>query len=146
MRPSGVRAAIRTRIEAITVDSSNAGKRDVFRFVETRGDDDIRLPERAFTVVLAAQPAQYAAYSEDIKEGEWMVTVHYAGSPAVEDRIASDASRIVSRLYRLHEDEADVYVVQASPAGVVEDGPHIRSQFSVVVRFAEDIAVANNTA
>ena len=108
MRASEVRSKIIAAIEASTVDEK-ASSVDVFTHVNI-GTREIRSArDRLFTVTLSTVPVRSGTmFPTDLYQAGWDVTLMYADSPAVEDRIAKDVERVSSALDTLAMDNAEI--------------------------------------
>lgn len=120
-----------------------AHAQDRFRHLDAGSIDPESAPDRVFTLTLAAQPQRVEVNNCDTFRVEYTVTVFYAAMQSgVEDRIASDAERIHSRVERLFETVPGVMRVDMFPAGLAEASPScVTSSFSVVVVYQLDVAV-----
>ena len=122
MRASAVKTAIVDSLEAITVASNVGG--ESFTYVDLGGREPGALSERAFEVELTAV-APTILITESAQIVSFLVTIYYASYPQVEDRIADDAERVVKKLYRLFEQNGDIFKtdfeeVSVSPSGIME--------------------------
>ena len=108
MRASEVRTKIIDAIEASAVDDK-ATAVDIFTHVNI-GTRELRAGrDRLFTVTLATVPVRSGSlFPTDLYEAGWDVTVMYADSPMVEDRIAKDIERVSRALDPLAMDNADI--------------------------------------
>tara|TARA_R110000824_G_scaffold11125_2_gene48372 strand:+ start:1489 stop:1911 length:423 start_codon:yes stop_codon:yes gene_type:complete len=122
MRASAVKTAIADSIESITVDSNVGG--ESFAYVDLGGREPGALSERAFEVELTGV-APTILITESAQIVSFLVTIYYASYPQVEDRIADDAERVVKKMYRLFEQNADIFKtdfdeVSVAPSGIME--------------------------
>ena len=122
MRASGVKAAIVTAIEAISLDSNVGG--EAFNHVDLGGREPGAISERCFEVeligvtpsILITETAQIVTFA---------ITVYYAAYALVEDRIADDAERIIKAMTQLHEQDGDIFRagfdgVDVAPSGFMD--------------------------
>ncbi len=119
MRASAVKTAIVSALESIVVDSNVGG--EAFTYVDLGGRDPGALTERAFEVELTGV-APSILITETAQIVSFVVTIYYASYPQVEDRIADDAERVVQKLNRLYEDDADIFKTDFDEVGVSQSG------------------------
>lgn len=119
MRASAVKTAIVSALESIVVDSNAGG--EAFTYVDLGGRDPGALTERAFEVELTGV-APSILITETAQIVSFVVTIYYASYPQVEDRIADDAERVVQKLNRLYEDDADIFKADFDEVGVSQSG------------------------
>jgi len=108
MRASEVRSKIIAAIEAASVDDQ-ASSVDVFTHVAI-GTREIRSArDRLFTVTLSTVPVRSGTmFPTDLYQTGYDVTLMYADSPAIEDRIAQDVERVSRALDTLAMDNTDL--------------------------------------
>ena len=144
MRSDAVRLAIAQRITGVNLASDGrASSRDKLRHVEAF--KDARAGERSFTVRLTAQPSMPELLGFDARVAEFEVVVRYHGAKGIEDRIGTDAERIVVRLLTMHAVNSDIMYCLPTSTGIIDADGHIDSTFSVVIGYRCDAAVAANT-
>lgn len=140
MRASAVRTAISDAIEAITPDT-RAGEGHMFRRMSRQPRDPEAAPERAFRLVLVAQPQRDDLTTWDSWRVEYQLSIYYPHSPDVEDVIGADAELIDVTLEQLQTVTADLHNVVVEPSSVSESAQLIASRFSVVAQYRQDAAV-----
>ena len=115
MRASEVKAAIVSKLEAITPDDM-ATHRDRFVGVDLRhrSDQGVVMADRTFVVELA-QVAPSALISPGTQVITYDVHVFYAAQDGIEDRVAKDAERLIDALYLLHTEAADIFYTSIQP-------------------------------
>ena len=111
MRASEVRAKIVEAVEGASVDAQ-ASRTDVFTHLEV-GTREIRAGrDRLFVVTVGSIPLRSGRmFPTDSYSGSWEVTVMYADSPQIEDRICKDVERIAQALEVLPGQNADIHTI-----------------------------------
>ena len=111
MRASEVRAKIVEAVEGASVDAQ-ASRTDVFTHLEV-GTREIRAGRaRLFVVTVGSIPLRSGRmFPTDRYAGSWDVTVMYADSPQIEDRICKDVERLAQALEVLPGENADIHTI-----------------------------------
>lgn len=119
MRASAVRDAIIDAIEAATLDTKARGS-DVIRVLRHAREPE-SVAERVAMVRLIGLPTKDDANTCDAFTVTYQVSVFYAPSDDIDDRIASDAERLFAPVWNLHT-HVSGDIIEVSPGdGVVEE-------------------------
>lgn len=119
MRASEVREALESAIQGITPDPPTYLK---FSKLDAKGRE-VTAPvmERTFTVTLGQIPRRSAVGFESANwwKANFDMQLFYSASDDVEDRIAGDFERIITRMSTFHTDHTDIMNTTVA-AGAVE--------------------------
>lgn len=135
MRASEVRAAIITAIEGEALDTK-AGPGDRIRVLRQAREPD-QVTERVAMVRLLAL-GRDDANTCDAHWCVYQVSIYYAPSPDIDDRVAADAERLHDPLWSLQTIEADVMESQPGDVTIEEDVGRIASRRDVRVIYRRD--------
>lgn len=135
MRASEVRAAIITAIEAEALDTK-AGPGDRIRVLRQAREPD-QVTERVAMVRLLGL-GRDDANTCDAHWCVYQVSIYYAPSPDIDDRVAADAERLHDPLWSLQTIDADVMVSEPGDVTIEEDAGRIASRRDVRVIYRRD--------
>jgi hypothetical protein len=130
MRASAVRAAIITAIEGEALDSK-VGPGDKIKVLRQAREPE-SVTERIAMVRLLSL-GRDDANTCDAHHATYQVSIFYAPSPDIDDRVASDAERLHDPLWSLHDINADVMVSEPGDVSIEEDVGRIVSRRDVRV-------------
>lgn len=137
MRASAVRTAIIDAIEAEPLDhKARAG--DVIRVLRSAREPE-SVTERTAMVRLLSGPDKTEHNTCDAFEVVYQVSLFYAPSADIDDRIAADGERLYQPLFNLHTDASgDIMNAQPGPQTISEDAGLVVSRRDVAVLFRLD--------
>lgn len=136
MRASAVRSEIIDAIEAETLDTkARAG--DVVRVLRTAREPE-SVTERCAMVRLIQGPDRSDTNTCDAWAVTYQVSVFYAPSDDIDDRIAQDAERLAIPLESLHTAHSDVMTSDVGPLAVEENGGLVVARRDVRVLYRLD--------
>lgn len=137
MRASAVRDAIIDAIEAATLDTK-ARSGDVIRVLRTAREPE-SVAERVAMVRLIQGPDKDEANTCDAFSVTYQVSIFYAPSDDIDDRIAADSERLYLPLWRLHTDASgDILDATLGPLAVEENAGLVVARRDVQILFRLD--------
>ena len=141
MRASEVRAKIISAIEGASVDDK-ASVSDVFTHLEV-GTRELRAGrDRLFVVTVASVPLRAnQLFPTDNYLGTWEVTIMYADSPQIEDRICKDIERISRALEPLPGQNGDINTIALIGGPISEFEGRVTATLSVQISYRLDSSV-----
>jgi len=141
VRASEVRAKIVAAVEGATVDDK-ASASDVFTHLEV-GTREIRAGrDRLFVVAVASVPLKAnQLFPTDNYLGTWDVTVMYADSPQIEDRICKDVERMSRALEPLPSQNADINTLSLVGGPISEFEGRVTATIGVEISYRLDSSV-----
>lgn len=136
MRASAVRAAIINALEGATLDTkARAG--DVLRVLRTAREPE-SVTERVAMVRLIQGPDKDESNTCDAFAVTYQVSVFYAPSDDIDDRIAADAEQLYAPIWNLHTTASDVLDTMPGPLAVEENAGLVVARRDVRVLFRLD--------
>lgn len=137
MRASAVRDAIIDTIEAATLDTKARGS-DVIRVLRHAREPE-SVAERVAMVRLIQGPDKDEANTCDAFSVTYQVSIFYAPSDDIDDRIAADSERLYLPLWRLHTDASgDILDATLGPLAVEENAGLVVARRDVQILFRLD--------
>ena len=137
MRASAVRDAIIDAIEAATLDTKARGS-DVIRVLRHAREPE-SVAERVAMVRLIQGPDKDEANTCDAFSVTYQVSIFYAPSDDIDDRIAADSERLYLPLWRLHTNASgDILDATLGPLAVEENAGLVVARRDVQILFRLD--------
>lgn len=137
MRASAVRDAIIDAIEAATLDTKARGS-DVIRVLRHAREPE-SVAERVAMVRLIQGPDKDEANTCDAFSVTYQVSIFYAPSDDIDDRIAADSERLYLPLWRLHTNASgDIIDATLGPLAVEENAGLVVARRDVQILFRLD--------